>query len=263
MTGPERLPPVSALVLAGARASGDPLCVSERVPSKALIDIQGEPMLARVLRALTLSRRVREPVHVSGLDDELLQRASGGLPVRGVISVEGGPAASLLGALGLDVPIPLLVTTCDHALLTPQMVDHFLREAIAGDADLTVGLATRQTIESVYPQTKRTYLSLGGPELSGCNLFYIATPDALRAVRFWRAAEQDRKRPWLIAWRFGPLTALHILIGRPGVEKVFETVSKRLGTRIKAVLLPFAEAAIDVDSTRDLELVRDIFTRAR
>ncbi|MEH6409726.1 MAG: nucleotidyltransferase family protein [Hyphomonas sp.] len=263
MTGELRLPSVSALVLAGARASGDPLGLSENVPSKALIDIHGEPMLARVLRALTLSQSVQGPIHVAGLDDDLLQRASGGAAVRSAVSVEGGPAASLLGALAQDVSIPLLVTTCDHALLTPEMVDHFLEHAIAGGADLTVGLATRETIEAGYPQTKRTYLSLGGPELSGCNLFYIATPDAQRAVHFWRAAEQDRKRPWRIAWRFGPLTALRILIGRPGLQKVFDMVSARLGARIGAVLLPFAEAAIDVDSTADLELVRGILARAK
>jgi len=258
-----RLASVPALVLAGTRASGDPLCLSENVPSKALIDIHGEPMLARVLRALTLSQIVQGMIHVAGLDDDLLQRASGGVAVRNADSMKGGPAASLLGALAQDVPIPLLVTTCDHALLTPEMVDHFLEHAGAGGADLTVGLATRETIESGYPQTKRTYLSLGGPELSGCNLFYIATPDALRAVHFWRAAEQDRKRPWRIAWRFGPLTALRILIGRPGVEKVLEMVSARLGVRIGAVILPFAEAAIDVDSTGDLELVRGILARAK
>jgi len=263
VTGESRLASVPALVLAGARASGDPLCISENVPSKALIDIHGEPMLARVLRALTLSQAVQEPIHVAGLDDDLLLRASGGVAVNAAISAEGGPAASLLDALAQAVSIPLLVTTCDHALLTPEMVDYFLEQAIAGGADLAVGLTTRETIEASYPQTKRTYLTLGGPELSGCNLFYIANPDALRAVHFWRAAEQDRKRPWRIAWRFGPLTALRILIGRPGVKKVFEMVSARLGARIGAVILPFAEAAIDVDSTSDLELVRDILTGAR
>ncbi|WP_439620766.1 nucleotidyltransferase family protein [Hyphomonas sp.] len=253
---------VPALVLAGARASGDPLCLSENVPSKALLDIHGEPMLARVLRALTLSHAVQEPIRVAGLDDDLLLSASGGMAVRAAVSAEGGPAASLMGALAEDVPIPLLVTTCDHALLTPEMVDYFLEQAIAGGADLAVGLTTRETIEDSYPQTKRTYLAFGGSELSGCNLFYIATPDALRAVHFWRAAEQDRKRPWRIARRFGPLTALRILLGRPGVEKVFEIVSARLGARIGAVILPFAEAAIDVDSTGDLELVRGILAGA-
>ena len=60
--------------------------------------------------------------------------------------------------------------------------------------------------------TRRTYLRLGGAELSGCNLFYLADARALRVLRFWQAAEQDRKRPWRIAWRLGPLTALRIIL---------------------------------------------------
>jgi len=40
-------------------------------------------------------------------------------------------------------------------------------------------------------------------------------------------------------------------------------VSARLGVRIGPVILPFAEAAIDVDSTADLELVRSILARAK
>jgi GTP:adenosylcobinamide-phosphate guanylyltransferase len=252
--------PVSALVLAGARASGDPLCAAEGVESKALIDILGEPMLARVLRAMNNSPLVQQPVFVSGLSAPLLERARGSAPARPAASVEGGPASSLLGALEQDITLPLLVTTCDHALLTPAMVDHFLEHAIAGGADLTVGLAGRDTIRAAYPDTKRTYLNFGDEPLSGCNLFFIATPAALKVIEFWRSAEQDRKKPWRIAWRFGLLTGLRILVGRPGVQRVFELISARMQARIGVVKMPFAEAAIDVDSPGDLTLVRQILS---
>ena len=252
---------VSALVLAGARASGDPLCVAEGAESKALIDIQGEAMLARVLRALSNSALVRQPAFVSGLSAPLLERARGTMAATAVTSAEGGPASSLLGALERDIALPLLVTTCDHALLTSAMVDHFLASAIAGGADLTVGLAGRDTIQAAYPETKRTYLNFGDEPLSGCNLFFIATPAALKVIEFWKSAEQDRKQPWRIAWRFGLLTGLRILIGRPGVQRVFELISARMQARIGIVKMPFAEAAIDVDSPGDLALVRSILSK--
>jgi hypothetical protein len=231
---------VSALVLAGARASGDPLCAAEGVESKALIDIHGEPMLARVLRALSNSARVQQPVYVSGLSSALLERARGSTPARAAASVEGGPASSLLGALQRD---------------------HFLDKAIAGGADLTVGLAGRDTIQAAYPETKRTYLNFGDEPLSGCNLFFVTTPAALKVIEFWKSAEQDRKKPWRIAWRFGLLTGLRILIGRPGVQRVFELISARMKARIGVVKMPFAEAAIDVDSPGDLVLVRNILAK--
>ncbi|MEX1250423.1 MAG: nucleotidyltransferase family protein [Hyphomonas sp.] len=254
-------PAVYALVLAGARASGDPLCEAEGVESKALIDILGEPMLARVLRALSKSQRVCQPAYVSGLTAPLLERARGQTPVQAAACVAGGPASSLLGAIEQGLTLPLLVTTCDHALLTPAMVDHFLAAAIEGRADLTVAFAGRDTVQPAYPETKRTYLNFGGEPLSGCNLFYIAAPAALKVIGFWKSAEQDRKQPWRIAWRFGPLTALRILIGRPGVQRVFELISSRMGARIAVVKMPFAEAAIDVDSPGDLILVRSILLK--
>lgn len=249
---------ISALVLAGARSGGDALARAEGVATKAVIEIAGRPMLARVLAALA-DAGVRTPVAVLGLDGAALQAAAGGIPCRSVDSPIGaGPAASLLAALDGPVALPVLVTTCDHALLTPAMVEAFVARSRESGADLCVGLAERATIEAAYPETRRTYLRLGGAQLSGCNLFYLADRRALAVLRFWQKAEQDRKRPWRIAWRLGPLTALRILAGRPGVDAVFALLSRRLGARVAPVILPFAEAAIDVDTAGDLALVRAI-----
>lgn len=261
--GSTHVGPVQALVLAGARAGGDPLCRVEGVESKALIDIAGQPMLSRVLRALAQSRANCGTPWVVGLEGAALASAADGMACQTVAGLGRGPAASLLKAIEGPVAMPLLVTTCDHALLTPQMIDTFLEKSIASGADLTVGLADRATIEVAYPQTRRTYLRLGGDELSGCNLFYLATPQALGVIRFWQHAEQDRKNPWRIAWRFGPLTALRILMARAGVEAVFALLSRRLGVRVAPVILPFAEAAIDVDKPADLALVREIYAGRR
>lgn len=252
-----------ALVLAGARAGGDALAMAHGVQSKALINIGGAPMLSSVLRSLMQSGRLCTAPYVSGLEPEVLEEAGGGIPAQRAQSVSGGPASSLLGAIEGGIQLPLLVTTCDHALLTSEMVDHFVGEAIRGGADLTVGLASKETIQASYPQTRRTYIPFGGAPMSGCNLFFIRSSEALKIIRFWQQAEQDRKKPWKIAWRFGPVTALRLLIGRPDVHRAFQMISARLGARAGVVVMPFAEAAIDVDSQADLELVRSILADRR
>ena len=256
---PDQSRPVQVLVLAGARAAGDPLCDAEGVASKAVIDIVGQPMLSRVLRALGASR-ANAPAWVLGLDGAALEIAADGIPCQPLASEGRGPASSLIRALEGPISTPLLVTTCDHALLTPAMVDSFLAQSMASGADMTVGFAERSVIEAEYPETKRTYLRLGGAQLSGCNLFYLASPAALEVIRFWQSAEQDRKKPWRIAWRFGPLTALRILMSRAGPDAVFALLSRQLGARVSPVTLEFAEAAIDVDKPGDLVLVREILT---
>ncbi len=141
------------------------------------------------------------------------------------------------------------------------MIDTFVEASLESGADFTVGLAGRETIAAAYPQTRRTYLKLGERQVSGCNLFFLANDRGLEAVRFWQGAEQDRKRPWRIAWRFGPLAAMRILSGTLSFDGVFGLASDRVGARVAPVLLPFAEAAIDVDKPSDLELVTGILAR--
>ena len=249
---------IHVVVLAGERAGGDPLGLSEGVVSKSVIDIVGQPILSRVLRALAGSR-ASLPAHVIGLEGSVLEHAADGIACHSVEALGKGPAGSLLKSIeNGSISLPFLVTTSDHGLLTPEMIDTFLEKSAASDADMTVGLAERATIEEAYPQTRRTYMPLGGEELSGCDMYYLANAKAISVVRFWQHAEKDRKKPWRLAWRFGPLTALRILLARSGPEAVFAMLSRRLGARVKPVIMPFAEAAIDVDKTDDLALVREI-----
>jgi molybdopterin-guanine dinucleotide biosynthesis protein A len=253
-----KLDGVYALVLAGSRASGDPLCAAHQVETKALIPVGGEPMLTRVLRALSQSGQLRQAPFVSGLSETSFNQARSGMPAILTASVTGGPASSVLGVLESSAPSPLLVTTCDHALLTPEMIQYFVREAIQSGDDLSIGFASKTTIQGRYPETRRTYLPFGGEPMSGCNLFFIASAEALKVIQFWKQAEQDRKKPWRIALRFGPLTALRLLLGRPAAAQAFAILSKRLGARIAPIMMPFAEAAIDIDTPADLALVETI-----
>ena len=72
----------------------------------------------------------------------------------------------------------LLVTTADHALLDPAMLEAFLAPAEATGADIAVGLAAAATIMASYPHTKRTYLRFRDGRYSGANLFFLRTPAA-------------------------------------------------------------------------------------
>jgi GTP:adenosylcobinamide-phosphate guanylyltransferase len=249
---------IQTFVLAGARAKGDALADGHGVPSKAHLKIAGRSMISRVLEALSGSQMTGEMTVIGLEGHQSLQAQEDWPPVR-VITGAQGPAASVCKALdetdGLDA---VLVTTCDHALLSPAIVDTFLDQFAVSDADLMVALARRETIEKSHPGTSRTYLRFGDGEYSSCNLFFLATPAARRVVEFWQSAEQDRKRPWRIAWRFGIIPALRILVGRPSLEQVFAIVSQRLGVQIRPIVLPYAEAAIDVDTVEDLKLVEQI-----
>lgn len=251
---------VSALVLAGSRGLSDPLVQAAGVETKAHIQINGRSMLGRVFDALGASG-VDGEIALSGTDPDHERARAESWPRTLRAPAAGSPAQSVLAAFETTLQPPVLITTCDHPLLTPDMIDLFVAQSLRSGADFTAGLAERGTIEAAYPDVARTYLKIGGRELSGCNLFFVGSLEGLEAVRFWQGAERDRKRPWRIAWRFGPLAALRILAGGVSMEAVFELASRRVGARVAPVILPFAEAAIDVDKPSDLELVTQIIAR--
>lgn len=253
---------ISALILAGEREGPNLLLRSEAAVSKAEIDIGGRPMLDHVLASVRESG-LAQPLYLAGSHETTRARLSGSETGRGIehLPAGPGPAASVLSSLDRIGRYPLLVTTSDHPLLSPGMIRVFIERSLASGADLTVGLASRTTIEAVYPDAARTYFPIGGQKVSGCNLFLLTSPEAMKAIRFWTEAEADRKHPARIARRFGFLNALRML--RPGIsfENVFRVLSRRLGCSVKPVLLDQAEAAIDVDKPEDLALVRKIMAR--
>jgi len=238
----------AALVLAGRRNEQDPLLERHPgLPSKALLPVAGEPMVRRVLAALG-----ERPVWISGLSAE-----EAGADIRSAPPAPG-PAGAVLAAVEAGAPLPLLVTTADHALLDAEMVAEFEDKARASGADLCVGLAERSVIEARFPQTRRTYLRFADARVSGCNLFYVGNEKGLEGVRFWQRAERDRKKPWRLARRIGPSVLLRYVAGRLTLDGLFAHASRRLNASIRPVLMSRAEAAVDVDKPSDLDLVEAV-----
>ena len=255
--------PPQALMLAGRRGGPDPVCVATGVTHKALLAFQGVPCLVRVAEAL-FEAGVPRPVHVSVADPTLLDGAPQVRALRdagGLVSTpaSSSPAASVERFLAaMDSPGPLLVVSSDHALLSAEMLRHFLAEAPRQQADLVVGVVPARVFRARFPDAPRTFVRLLPDAISGANLFWFRSPEALRAARFWTRAESLRKRPWRLAAVFGPLALLRFALGRLHLEQALARASQAMGVRVGTVTLPFAEAAIDVDRPEDVVLVERI-----
>ena len=124
--------------------------------------------------------------------------------------------------------------------------------------DLLVGLATAETILAAHPQSVRTFFRLGATRVSGCNLFALRNAKALALLRLWQDIEKNRKKPWRIVSAFGPMAIVRFLTGTLTLDGAFALVSRKLGLTVAPVLMPFAEAAIDVDKPADKELAEAI-----
>ena len=247
---------ITALVLAGQRAgASDPMAVAAGVSHKALVSVGGVPMLLRVVAVLRATPGIARIVvaiesprvtlaGLAGLDGVLLRPTA------------EGPAATAARVFA-EFGTPLLVTTADHALLTPAMVAHFLSAAPI-DAAVSVAVAGRETVLAEFPGTRRTWLSFRDGAMTGCNLFLLSTSEARGALAFWQNIEAQRKRPLAMVRLLGPWSLLLFLLDLLNARTALATFGRQAGTTAALVDMPFGAAAIDVDKPDDLTLVEAV-----
>ena len=73
--------------------------------------------------------------------------------------------------------------------------------------------------------------------------------------------ERDRKKAWRLLAFLGPSFLIGALTRTLALQAAANRIGRKLGITTKAVVLPFAEAAIDVDKPEDLRLVERILSR--
>jgi len=251
----------TAIVLAAGRGPNDPMAKAYGVTHKCALPVNGVPMLQRVVGALQQSRSIAAisiSIENPAIVRETLANKDSAISI--IPSERSAPLSAIVAVKKLAT-FPVLLTTADHALLTPAMIDYFCDEAEQNGADFSAGLARAETVLAAYPQSVRTFFRFGKDRVSGCNLFAISNGNGLRILEKWQYLEHSRKKPWRLVAAFGWLALVRFALGLLSLDGVFRTVSTRLGLVAKPVLLPFAEAAIDVDKPSDLALAEAILKR--
>lgn len=257
--------PIPAIVLAGRRPGPDAMALWAGAPYKAAIPVDGRPMLERVCGALLSSSLIGD-IYILSQDPAALRPALGPLRDQSRLhlvisgtSISDGILAALSDG-GLSTP--LLVTTADHALLTPAMIKQFLVRSQPPQVDVTVALVERRTLLRRYPANKRTWLKFRNGWFTGANLFCLKSRDAIIGLKFWRSIEQDRKKGWRLAAAFGPVVLIQFVLRRLTLERAFFQCDKAIGIAVAPAVLDIPEAAIDVDKPADHQLA-EIILKAR
>jgi GTP:adenosylcobinamide-phosphate guanylyltransferase len=256
----------TAVVLAGDRGPDDPVATAAGVSSKSLVPVAGEPMVLRVLDALKGAQEI-ETVILCGpswsaveQEEELLGRIASS-EARWVES-EATPSSSTYRILRtLAASTPVLVTTADHALLSSEIVDYFCVEARSTACDLVAGAALSDLVAAAYPETRRTVIKLQDGFYCGCNLFAFLTSHSRAAADYWRRVESQRKKTLRVISILGWPAVVRYLLGRLTLAEALQRLSRRMGLRAGVVPLPFPEAAVDVDTVNDWQLVEAIIAK--
>jgi len=143
--------PFSAIILAADRELHNPVAAAAGVSCKSMAPVNGTPMLIRVIEALASSGHVHDqtlcgpPRSILDREPALKEYVSSGRV--GWQENQATPSLSAFHAMAsLPAAIPLLLTTSDHALLSPQIVDHFCREAGRAGVDVAAAVVRRETV---------------------------------------------------------------------------------------------------------------------
>lgn len=242
----------TALILAGSRFGQDDMVAKAAgVSCKALAEIDGTPMIERVISALKNSGNVDKIIasapEIISLSNDILR-----------IDTDTSPVRSILKALEyIENDTPILLTTADHALLTPEMINSFVEQYEIENFDVAAAMLPLDIVTQKYPDMRRTRLKFKEGAYKACNLFIFRDKAAAQNVlRFWQTIESQRKKPWKMVKALGALTLLSYITGRLTLGNALTHLGRETGTKPQAVMLDIAEAAIDVDSVDDLEFVR-------
>jgi CTP:molybdopterin cytidylyltransferase MocA len=251
----------TAVVLAGDRSQQDPLLELTGAGSKSLVELGGEPMLLGVLKTLKKSAII-EKIISSGPAKHLLAGQAGlnelfdGGAVQW-LPPQTTPSTSAYQALQqLPATTAVVLTTTDHIFLSEEILTRFCQDSAASGADVTVGLAPYALVKEGFPEMKKTVSRFREGEFCGCNLFAFLTPEGRKAADLWREVEAQRKSPLKIIKLLGWRAVIEYSLGTLSLERAMKMLSKRFGLKLNAVILPFAQAAIDVDSVEDYQAVK-------
>lgn len=254
--------PLRLVVLAGHGLGPEGVdALAERFGEKhrCLIPLAGRPLIAHVLQTAAQHPRVASLsvcVEREAFDPiwDVLTR----LPGRGSVALVEARSdiAESVRAAAEDWDGPLLVTTADHALLSTESVDA-MAEMLDG-CDVAFALARRDAVEAAHPKALRSYIALRDGDFATCDLYGMASARFVDAVDVFRGARIGGRESSRILRAIGVVGLVMIKLGLESLSGAVVRASRRLGLRVRAVIMADGTQAIDVDNDRTYAIVRDL-----
>ena len=251
---------MDAVISAGSTPGKvDPLLEYTHVDRKALIPINGKPMIKWVTDALIGSHHIDRLIIV-GLEQ------SPGIDFRSkpvmFVPAEGKLIQNYIAGVERALQDTsdtrhLLIATCDIPMITAAIVDAHIDQMLATDHDVYYSLVRKSTMLEKFPTSKRSYTRLRDGVFCGGNLNMIsATVMSSSSRTLWSDLLERRKNVFQQARLAGYGTLLGLLLGTLTIAAAEQRAEKIIGVKCKAIETPHAEIGMDVDKPFQLEIVK-------
>ncbi len=243
----------------GAISENDPLFTYTHGKPKSLIEINGQTMLERVLRALRGSSYL-EQIYVVGLEETdvaELELPSGVtyLPDSGgLVSNVSNALQRLLHDHG-DAQV-VFFCSADLPLLTPAIVDAYIDDCRPFDHIAYYNLVTKETMERRFPGSGRTFVKLKGISVAGGDVTLAQTRILNTNEELWQAIVRGRKEAWRLVRIVGIRPLIKFLIRQLTLADIEQMASRLLNAPVRVINSPYPELAMDIDKPGQVELLR-------
>lgn len=247
----------AVITAGGIPQPDDPLYSLTQGENKAMLDVAGKPMIQWVLDAISGSDFI-DNIVIVGLEntDHLVStKPLHLLPSSGRILDNIKAGVDKVVDLNPETEL-LLVASSDIPAITTEMVDWVIQQALHHDVDVFYNAVERQTMETRFPNARRSYIKLKGAEICGGDINAIKVSAVAHNDEIWDKLETSRKNALKQASILGFDTLLLILLRLIDINGIARTAAKRIGLTGHGAISPFAEIAMDVDKPHQLEILR-------
>ena len=223
---------------------------------KCVVPVAGVAMIERVIRTVEewgRARRILVSIENPSVLDTVPYVTEAREAGRVVVTQSGETlTASVFEAARdlADSDYPLLITTGDNVLHTAEILGAFASAAEASEGDVILGLTPRTVVEQSYPEDAPNvgYLKFAEGEYSNCNFYILKNAAVLPIAQTMQQGGQFRHYPLRILKVFGIVGMIKYQLGRARIEDIRKRVQRAFKVKLDPVILPFAEAPIDVDT---------------
>ena len=248
---------MDAIVTAGGIPRPDePLYERTQGQSKALLDVNGKPMIQWVLDALCGAQTI-DQILIMGLEPDSGLNCS---KIADYMPNQGSMFENIrAGMIRIKQINPAahhaLVVSSDIPTITSAMVDWVVNTCMQTDEDAYYNVIERSVMEKRFPGSKRTYTRLKDMEVCGGDMNVIRTMTGTDNDDFFERLISARKSVFKQAQLIGFGTLILFLLRQLTLDDAVGRVVKRIGLTGRAVRCPYAEVGMDVDKPFQLELV--------
>jgi len=249
------------IVAGGIPGPDDPLYPLTQGRPKALLDLEGQPMLQWVVNAVEAASHVEHAFVVWAGPESGIRLG----PRSTFLPDQGGMIANIQAGLQAvqhrnPAATHALLSSGDIPGITSDMVDWRAQTVEAADVDLDYAVVERAVMDRVFPGSRRSFTPLKGIEVCGGDLnglrVSVASNEAL-----WNKLYASRKNVLKQASLLGFDLFLLAAFRRLTLEDAARLASRRLGLKAHVTLCPYAEVGMDVDKPHQLEMVRQHLLR--